>query len=128
MVGGVIAGVYVTGDNTDESARPAESSDVRQSAGLQCPAGDGVRSTSADSIGGSKGDAGAPVDIARAHLHGLQSADAVEQAESSHQSYPAVRVVRAGRVVAVMRLAPARHRTWIVTGLDVCGSAGVTLG
>jgi hypothetical protein len=80
-----------------------------------------------DHAPGATGSRGSLLDIARKELRGLEPGDIVERA-----GYPRaagdqlVRVVRAGRVVAILQYADDGHGGWLLTGARTCSSSHVT--
>jgi hypothetical protein len=69
---------------------------------------------------------GSPVEIARRHFEGLQSTDRVESAGYPDERFPAVRVVRGGRVIAVAEFTPYDSGGWFLTKASFCSGAGLT--
>jgi hypothetical protein len=77
----------------------------------------------------ARGPKGSLLDVARTELRGLEAGDLVERA-----GYPAsdgdqlVRVVRAGRVVAVLGYADDGHGGWLIGMTRTCPGSNVTVG
>jgi len=75
----------------------------------------------------ARGPRGALLDVARHELRGLRQGDVVERAGyPAGEGVRAVRVVRAGAVVAVLSFEADRHGGWLLTGTTACGDSGVT--
>jgi hypothetical protein len=76
----------------------------------------------------ARGRQGSVLDVARMELRGLRAGDLVEPA-----GYPTaagerlVRVVRAGRIVAVLAYADDGHGGWLIGTTRMCPGAGITV-
>jgi len=101
---------------------------VYASSDLGCGNGSGTTGT-VDYAETARGRQGSVVDVARLELRGLRPGDLVEPA-----GYPAaagerlVRVVRAGRAIAVLGYADDGHGGWLISTTRTCPGAGITVG
>ena len=100
---------------------------IYTSTDLGCGNGSGTTGT-VDYAETARGRQGSVVDVARLELRGLRPGDLVEPA-----GYPAaagerlVRVVRAGRVVAILAYADDGHGGWLIGTTRTCPGAGITV-
>ena len=77
---------------------------------------------------GTRGPQGSLLDIANKELHGLTAGDVVERAGYSQAAGDAsVRVVRDGRVVAVIGYIDDGHGGWLIGGIQACQGSDVTV-
>jgi hypothetical protein len=94
---------------------------------LDCNDASGTTGTT-DYADDARGPRGALLDVAKAELQGLRPGDVVEPA-----GYPKaadehlVRVVRSGRVVAVLGYADDGHGGWLISGTRACAGSHVTV-
>jgi hypothetical protein len=80
-----------------------------------------------DYAAGATGPHGSPVDIAGRELRGLLPTDVVESAGYPQASGPHfVRVVRDGRVIAVLGFEDDGHGGWLSGGLQTCAGSGIS--
>ena len=100
---------------------------IYASTDLGCGNGSGTTGI-VDYAESARGIQGSVLDVARLELRGLRAGDLVEPA-----GYPAaagerlVRVVRAGRAVAVLGYADDGHGGWLISTTRTCPGAGITV-
>ena len=78
-----------------------------------------------DYVSPAHGEKGQPVEIAHRRLNGLRQDDTLEPAGYPDAEYPLVRVLREGRVAAVMNFGPAGDGGWLVEGFSSCPEVGI---
>ena len=81
-----------------------------------------------DYPGGTRGEVGDPVVIARRHLLGLRPGDVVDAGGYPAARQRKVRVMRAGTPVAVATYASDDRGGWILSGTEVCNGSNVRFG